>query len=349
MRFLISNLMLLMAIGLACLSINAWADTFTVPDDYGTIQTAVSAAEMLTPGPDTIVVKNGVYEENVEVYENIEVVSFVNHKPVIIGEVSLRSNTTLRGMTVKTDVPYLSVACAVRISDSAADVTIKNCVLDALDAGLSIGENCSDILIESASIHSDVGPYILSEGSSFDLRNSALTLEDSALSVIEGDIGAAVLEYNCIVGMLNQSIAHKGTIFASPGYADAANGDFSLAMASEELRSPSVALDAGHPQLAYDNEIQLTKPNDFFVNRAIDIGSYGNTQHSIIIAKKGDADIDGDIDPDDLAKITLNWSPTGIDKTWLQGDYDLDGDVDPDDLAKTTLNWDPLGYLDELQ
>jgi len=57
----------------------------------------------------------------------------------------------------------------------------------------------------------------------------------------------------------------------------------------------------------------------------------------------GDTDRDLDIDAADLAKIGLNWDPTGTGHTWAQGDFDGDGDVDASDLAKIGLYWNPIG------
>ncbi len=51
----------------------------------------------------------------------------------------------------------------------------------------------------------------------------------------------------------------------------------------------------------------------------------------------GDTNLDGKVNPTDLADLTLNWLGTG--KTWAEGDFNGDGLVNPTDLADLTLNW----------
>ena len=54
----------------------------------------------------------------------------------------------------------------------------------------------------------------------------------------------------------------------------------------------------------------------------------------------GDADIDGDVDDDDLSLVPANWTgPFGIGKAWWQGDFEGDGDVADDDLSMLLANW----------
>jgi len=61
-------------------------------------------------------------------------------------------------------------------------------------------------------------------------------------------------------------------------------------------------------------------------------------------AVKGDADCDHDVDASDLARVGLNWSPSGGNVYWGHGDFDGDGDVDATDLAALGLAWSPSGY-----
>lgn len=63
-------------------------------------------------------------------------------------------------------------------------------------------------------------------------------------------------------------------------------------------------------------------------------------------ATPGDTDLDGDIDPTDLAQIGLHWDPAGNNNnTWNDGNFDPadDTNVDPTDLATIGLNWNPSG------
>ena len=59
--------------------------------------------------------------------------------------------------------------------------------------------------------------------------------------------------------------------------------------------------------------------------------------------KPGDADLDGDVDPNDVAIWAVNFTgdlPPGTgSKTWTQGDWDGDGDVDPNDVALWAVNF----------
>lgn len=63
------------------------------------------------------------------------------------------------------------------------------------------------------------------------------------------------------------------------------------------------------------------------------------------IVYHGDADRDGDIDPEDLASLGLNWNPGATDAVWAEGDFDGNGTVGPEDLASLGINWMPGGYL----
>lgn len=52
----------------------------------------------------------------------------------------------------------------------------------------------------------------------------------------------------------------------------------------------------------------------------------------------GDADLDGDVDLDDLGALADHWGATA-DTTTYMGDFDCDDDVDLDDLGKLADNW----------
>ena len=54
----------------------------------------------------------------------------------------------------------------------------------------------------------------------------------------------------------------------------------------------------------------------------------------------GDADLDGDVDDDDLSLLLANWTgPLAKGKTWAQGDFEGDGDVACDDVSLVLANW----------
>lgn len=63
----------------------------------------------------------------------------------------------------------------------------------------------------------------------------------------------------------------------------------------------------------------------------------------VLVATPGDADLDGDVDANDLATVGQNWSPTPAGKTWANGDFNDDGRVDSEDLAAIGLYWNPAG------
>ena len=81
--------------------------------------------------------------------------------------------------------------------------------------------------------------------------------------------------------------------------------------------------------LISDNFINAT-PNTLGSDTDILVKLLLNTEY-------GDATLDGQINPSDLAPLTLNWLATG--KGWADGDFNGDGLVNPTDLSALTLNW----------
>ncbi len=61
---------------------------------------------------------------------------------------------------------------------------------------------------------------------------------------------------------------------------------------------------------------------------------------TILCSEYGDADLDGDVDADDLATVNANLGQSGLG--WCGGDFDGDGAVDADDVAIVNAN---LGFL----
>ncbi len=72
----------------------------------------------------------------------------------------------------------------------------------------------------------------------------------------------------------------------------------------------------------------------------VDNGTDGNADLDnvrVMTTYRGDANGDGNVNPTDLAALTLNW--LGTDAMWQGGDFNYDGVVNPTDLAALTLNW----------
>ncbi len=64
---------------------------------------------------------------------------------------------------------------------------------------------------------------------------------------------------------------------------------------------------------------------------------------------KGDANLDGQVDINDLASLATSWQIAGA---WINGDFDYSGIVDINDLASLATNWQagvgaPLGQTFE--
>jgi hypothetical protein len=51
---------------------------------------------------------------------------------------------------------------------------------------------------------------------------------------------------------------------------------------------------------------------------------------------RGDSDLDGDVDIDDLSRLASSWHGAGV---WTDGDFDYNGMVDANDLAMLASNW----------
>jgi hypothetical protein len=71
-------------------------------------------------------------------------------------------------------------------------------------------------------------------------------------------------------------------------------------------------------------------------------GGVDDTSVLIRLTRYGDADLDGDVDLDDVGKWSLNFTGElggAGSKLWHEGDWDYDGDVDLDDVGKWSLNF----------
>ena len=59
----------------------------------------------------------------------------------------------------------------------------------------------------------------------------------------------------------------------------------------------------------------------------------------------GDADLDGDVDGNDVGAWAVNFTGSGgsTTKTWTEGDWDYDGDVDGNDVGRWAVNFTGSG------
>jgi hypothetical protein len=59
----------------------------------------------------------------------------------------------------------------------------------------------------------------------------------------------------------------------------------------------------------------------------------------------GDADLDGDVDGNDVGRWATNFTGSGgsTTKTWVEGDWDYDGDVDGNDVGRWAVNFTGSG------
>ena len=69
-------------------------------------------------------------------------------------------------------------------------------------------------------------------------------------------------------------------------------------------------------------------------------------QHSFIVARRGDSNLDGKIDISDFHTMVLQFDPHGFNSshTWQQGNADHDSDIDITDIFQLVRNFAPLGY-----
>ena len=68
--------------------------------------------------------------------------------------------------------------------------------------------------------------------------------------------------------------------------------------------------------------------------------------HVLLVAKRGDTDVDGDIDLTDYNRLATNFDPAGIrfPHGWCDANFDADFDIDLTDYNNVTDNFAPEGY-----
>jgi len=320
----------------------AYADTIIVSPGES-IQDAIDTAL----ATDTVEVREGVYDLDAVITMKDEVDLVAQYVSAGYPEVRVKARIVAASGTsvepVKLEGIYVDVFdfgdVGVEIPAGSQYVLIKNVIVRANNNDGITLDTASDVTIESSTV--DVSNNIAGDScidsadSIYTAENNILTLEDPSIenaNAIESDNDNVTLEYNCILGKLSPvTLAHKGTLFASPGYEDKINGDFRLAMAgtdpqsAEYYRTSSIAFDSGDPASDLSWEIQIADNNE-----AIDLGAYGNTRYTAVTTLPADFDLDGDADVNDLNLWKSNRFTIG--KTFFDGDTNGDGDVDVNDL-----------------
>ena len=68
--------------------------------------------------------------------------------------------------------------------------------------------------------------------------------------------------------------------------------------------------------------------------------------HLTVPYRRGDTELDGDVDVTDFNSVATNFDPTGqqLDNSWLFGNFDGDGDTDITDFNLLASNFAPSGY-----
>ena len=141
-----------------------------------------------------------------------------------------------------------------------------------------------------------------------------------------------------------------GTMDVTDGKLIITNGDLGT-VSNGTFTGIARLLQSGYNAGAWDGKGIMTSETEpagrsVGVARAQDIGLAGGefggapvAANDVLIAftLAGDADLDGTVDFDDLARLAQSYNTT--DKFWFQGDFTYDGDVDFDDLALMAQNY----------
>ena len=141
-----------------------------------------------------------------------------------------------------------------------------------------------------------------------------------------------------------------GTMDVTDGKLIITNGDLGT-VSNGTFTGIARLLQSGYNAGAWDGKGIMTSETEpagrsIGVARAQDIGLAGGEFGGVPVAAgdvlvaftlAGDADLDGTVDFDDLARLAQSYNTT--DKFWFQGDFTYDGDVDFDDLALMAQNY----------
>ncbi|MDD5681095.1 MAG: dockerin type I domain-containing protein [Candidatus Omnitrophica bacterium] len=265
---------------------------------------------------------------------------------VIQGKVTAANNVGISKLTIKN---LRSTDSAVGMDIGSNNVTVTNVIVhcgnhDQYDKGIYL-HNAQNVVIKNCTLRIEAKEgatspeetaCVYSQNSQYKLMDNILSMSDTALNAINSTGDTPAIEYNCILGKLSPvTLANKGTIFASPGFVDPVNGNFTLKMAAENMRSPSVALDAGDPASDKSEEVQLIAGN-----KAIDLGAYGNTRYTIMVACVADINLDGVVNDRDASILAANWHT--VNKKRSQGDITGDGKVNDADASVLAAWWGNL-------
>jgi parallel beta-helix repeat protein len=170
MKSLQTFLSLLVLLLVGTISVNA--ATIVVPDDYSTIQAAVTAAS----GGDVILVKNGTYTENVNIpggKNGLTIKNFTGHSPVLNGatvgnpKVAFRvqsDNVTIEGFTIQnynysgaTNVAFGQTTRGVGIESliASSQHTFKDNIITNCNWGIYVREG-NNITVQGNDINNTV-------------------------------------------------------------------------------------------------------------------------------------------------------------------------------------------------
>ena len=71
--------------------------------------------------------------------------------------------------------------------------------------------------------------------------------------------------------------------------------------------------------------------------------------HTLLVARRGDANLDAQVDVTDFNTLVSHFDPLGLqrDNDWSGGDFDGDEDIDIRDFVLLVKNFSPLGYTSD--
>lgn len=105
------------------------------------------------------------------------------------------------------------------------------------------------------------------------------------------------------------------------------------ALYNEGIRSLGDALN----DIATDRKIGPLYPTDLWEFYSYNL--LGDPETPFWVSIPGDANLDGQVNSEDLAILGLRWKPGEELASWTDGDFSADGMVDPHDLAMLSLHW----------
>lgn len=272
---------------------SAWAIDRKVPDDFSSIQAAISAAG----AGDRILIGPGEYIGNITLKSDIE----------LIGEIT--ALTTLRAGT--------GGGAVMRI-DNLGGVTIRNLTFSGGSTGIEIiGATNIEIRNNVFALGNQGTGISIDDVSEADIRHN--TFHGNAVAV-ERDSDAPVIKNNIFSANTSNVITDGSSADddnvsfncapADPGYADADALDF-------HLRAGSDCIDA-----ADDND-----PDDAFDNTDPDAGAYGGPDADVVSFPVGrpSAEVNESATNTSLFDVTLNWERN---LSYLTADYRIYYDSD---------------------